>query len=302
LSPLLETADVADLSPSHRTAACNALCAVIDSCHSTNVGYVRDAILDDAIWLRLLDIYLLRSDNAKGKSTRQMLLVLTNVILKNPERSSRTRRLRSNASSIFLQIICQRQDRIKVKAALQGLAHFLQKDVVSIPELAHLYGKLLPEEALYSQPLIDLNQDLFGSFLSWIVHHDTALSAGHLLKAYLGKLRAGYSYHKSSHESEVTLPLWVQPVVSMLSSWQDRIQEFKTHVFPYCFLPNIDEYLQFLSYLHFGRHFSIHHKLPGQLDVYANYETQLSDSEDFSILLAAIETGKELGIVKDVGK
>ena len=91
-------------------------------------------------------------------------------------------------------------------------------------------------------------------------------------------------------------------MVDCLHQWPERIQEFKTHVFPHCFLPNIDEFLHFLSYLHFPRHVGLGKSVPANLNAHDAEKNALEDFEEFRVLLAAVQTGKELGIIKDVGK
>jgi hypothetical protein len=80
------------------------------------------------------------------------------------------------------------------------------------------------------------------------------------------------------------------------------MQEFKAHVFPHCFLPKIDEYLQFLSYLHFSRHIAIRGQLPDRLLVHEHRQNGLDDFEEFEVLLAALQTGKDIGVLRDMGK
>jgi hypothetical protein len=295
LGPLLETADTVDISPSHRADACNLVCAIIEKCQASDTPYARDAILDDFIWSRLFSVYLERSDDAKSKSTRQVLLVLTSVLLKSE--SPRALELRQHAATVFINIICQRQDRLKVKPALQGLAHFLGKDVIAVAQLLDIYQKLLehkPDQTAKTLPA----QSLLSAFLAWVVHHDTSLSAGHLIKNYLVKLR---SLPKQTvlADKDIGIPLWLRSVVDCLKRWPDRIQEFKTHVFPHCFLPNVDEYFHFLSFLGFAQHVASRECLPAQLNT---TDAQTNGLEDYRILLASIEKGKELGIVKDIGQ
>jgi hypothetical protein len=286
------------LSPAHRAAASNALCAIIERCQLSDVDYVRAAILDDSIWTRFFNVYLQKSDDAKGKSMRQTLLVLTAVIAK--DQSPRALELRLQAAATFMDIICDRQDRIKVKPALQGLAHFLLRDVVSIAQLVELSSNLSQHSSL-GHVKISTPQSLFKTFLAWIVHHDTALSAGHVIKNFLIQARRlpEYGHHDSK---EAIAPLWIEPIVQTLHQWPDRVREFKTHVFPHCFLPNIDEYMRFLSYLHFGQHVQTSGTLPEELKTYQLQSNGLGRMEEFKILLASIESGKELTVVRDTGK
>ncbi|CAN9333095.1 unnamed protein product [Alternaria alternata] len=249
-------------------------------------AYAREAILDDSVWMRTFNIYLQRSGDAKGKSMRQMLLVLTSVVTK--DQSLRANELRRRATSSFLDIICEREDRIKVKPALQGLAHFLLRDVISITELIGLFDVQLKRTS----------RTVFKSFLAWVVHHDTALSTGHLIKNYLLQARRLADYDERGNDGSIS-PFWIEPVVQTLQDWPDRIQEFRTHVFPHCFLPNLSEYLKFLAYLHFESHVPHENALPSQLYQAGGHTSSLGEMEEFRILLAAIATGKELNIVKD---
>ncbi|CAN9272384.1 unnamed protein product [Alternaria alternata] len=258
-------------------------------------AYAREAILDDSVWMRTFNIYLQRSGDAKGKSMRQMLLVLTSVVTK--DQSLRANELRRRATSSFLDIICEREDRIKVKPALQGLAHFLLRDVISITELIGLFDVQLKRTSDTVQDAVT-SRTVFKSFLAWVVHHDTALSTGHLIKNYLLQARRLADYDERGNDGSIS-PFWIEPVVQTLQDWPDRIQEFRTHVFPHCFLPNLSEYLKFLAYLHFESHVPHENALPSQLYQAGGHTSSLGEMEEFRILLAAIATGKELNIVKD---
>ncbi|KAI8942088.1 hypothetical protein NX059_000185 [Plenodomus lindquistii] len=296
IDPVLETADIPDLDSGHRAAASNALCAIADHCRNLGSDQVRCAILEDSIWLRIFDIYLHRSGEAKGKSMRQILLTLTNAITK--DQSPRALELCTQAAGTFLDIIRERQDRFKVKPALQGLAHFLLKNAISIEQLVKIYDEqdaALPlGSAASASP-----QTLFKVFLGWIVHHETALSAGHLIRNFLIEARQLPGYN-ASEEDEFTMPLWITPVLQTLHDWPERILEFKTHVFPHCFLPNIDEYLTFLSVLDFGIHVQSLGTLPERLRKPSTFQNPLSKPEEFRIMLATIESGKELSIIRDI--
>lgn len=245
----------------------------------------------------MFNIYLQRSENAKGKSMRQILLVLTAIIAKSE--SPQAVQLRKRSATTLLEIICGRQDRIKVKPALQGLAHFLLRDLVSIAELVEILEQI-PKRSSATKGLTESAQTLFVTFLTWVVHHDTALSAGHLVKNFLVQARRSPNYTATAYHEGVA-PLWIVPVVQTLADWPDRIQEFKTHVFPHCFLPNIEEYMRVLSYLHFSEHVQSAGKLPKALCDFEKLDNQLDSSQEFRILLAAIEAGKELTIIRDNG-
>lgn len=274
------------------------MCAVVEACQISSEEYARKAILDDAIWLRLFNVYLQKSDEAKGKSMRQMLLLLTSTITK--DQSQRAMELRARATTTFLEIICARQDRLKVKPALQGLAHFLLRDVVPISKIITIFSTL-QGKAPGTVSIRESMQMMFHAILAWVVHHDTSLSAGHLIKNFLLQARKTPEYNLDEQKGS-KIPLWIIPTTEVLQFWPDRMQEFKTHVFPYCFLPYIEEYQHFLTYLRFSTHVKIEGTLPDELRSAPNLNNGLSKGEEFQILLAALETGKQLTILRDTGK
>lgn len=274
------------------------LCTVLERCQAQDLQYIHEAILDDSVWSKAFTVYLEKSDTAKGKSVRQVLITLTSVLLRN--QNERAFEIQERAIVNLIDIICQRQDRVKVKPALQALAHFLQKDVATIPKLVDAYSRALGQPTGSSAGEASV-QSLFTTFLSWVVHHDTSLSAGHLIKNFLTQVRRT-AYQDASNTNQKVAYVWIKPVVNSLHQWPDRIQEFKTHVFPHCFLPDVEEYIHFLSYLHFSRHVVSTNPMPQELGVYNEEKNELKDFEEFRILLASLQTGKELGIIKDVGK
>ena len=229
---------------------------------------------------------------------RQMLLALTTLLVRDS--SPRAHDLRIKAATVFLDIVCQRQDRVKVKPALQGLAHFLLRDVISIAQLVELHCTLREQPTRKETELVQI-QSLLETFLLWSVHHDTALSAGHVIKNFLLQARRQPLYGTST-DGTVVLPFWIEPVVQTLREWPDQFRHFQTHVFPHCFLPNTTEYTHFLSYLHLDVHLEQKSELPFQLLSFKHHRTNLTRPEEFRILLSAIETGKELKIIREVGE
>lgn len=229
---------------------------------------------------------------------RQLLLVFTSVLEK--DESPRAGQLRTQATTTFLDIICGRQDRLKVKPALQGLAHFLLRDIMSIPQMIELHEEVLRRSSSRLQRA-STSQQLLEAFLAWVVHHDTSLSTGHLVKTFLFQARKLPTYWVSNRDG-VLLPLWIDPVVRTLHQWPERMQEFKTHVFPHCFLPNINEFTAFLSFLRFDVHMQSKVALSENLRGLGGYNRELNEVEEFRVLLAAIEVGKEMNIARDRGK
>lgn len=293
---------------------------MIEACQASGIPYIQDCILEDEIWNRLFHIYLDRSDNAKTKSMKQVFIVLSNLLAR--VKTPRSVSLQRDATLALLDIACYGQDRNRAKPALQGLSHLLSKDLASVRGLIDFYS-CLAEEHPENAPVLPPVQSLLSRFLVWIEHHDTALSASHLIKSYISQVRRMKIDHMArrsapqsaapeaaiSNENDPThpanlsspegvLPFWVEPVVRHLCQRSELIHEYKTHVFPYCFKPNLHEYIHFLLYLGFSHHMGMTIPFQGTNEMYNN---GLATADAFRLLLAAIQSGKDLGVVKDTG-
>ena len=91
--------------------------------------------------------------------------------------------------------------------------------------------------------------------------------------------------------------MWVEPLEDSIQDSPEAIDEFKHHVFLEIFRLSLDGYLQFLYHLQLDRHLgiksTIHSPNPTVFTVNGCLE--------ITLLFAALQAGKELGLVKDVG-
>lgn len=239
----------------------------------------------------MFNIYIERFDNAKAKSMRQVLVVLSNVLLKADD--SRASNLRDQAIDRFLCIIIEQKNRLVAKPALHGLAHFLSKDLISISRLAEFRRKPIGDHSSTSEWPESVKY-LLRQFLNWIPHHDTGQSASHLIKSFLDKIRKD---HAELVETDQLLPIWVEPLVHSICAEPEMILEYRSHVFPHCFQSHLNEYLTFLLYLRLDNHLAVSIASTPHGDL----KSGMSVEDEFNLLLAALQAGKELGIIKDTG-
>lgn len=291
IDALLKTAAAINISAAHRAAACNSLIAVIEKCQVSETDTVRHVIWEDNVWMRLFEIFLERSDNAKAKSMKLVLILLSGMLLKNT--SPQSIKLRDEAVLRFLDIIFKYQNHLKVKPALQGLAYFISKKVISVTQLIDLQ-RSRAEDCPVSSTRLDLGQDLLRQFLRWIPPQDTATSSGHLVTNFLIQSRQQGTWMDDHLGS---LPMWAQPLDDSIRASPEAIEEFKNYVFPEAFRLSLEDYLCFLEYLRLSRHLGM--KLPLENKEISTVNTR-PDGVELSILLAALQAGKEIGLIKDV--
>ncbi|KAF2497326.1 hypothetical protein BU16DRAFT_505602 [Lophium mytilinum] len=292
LYALLETAENAEISPSHRATACVAFCGIIERCQGAKIEIVRNVIWVEQIWSRLFGIYLNLFDKAKPKPMRQLLVVFTSVLKR--ENAPCSFQIRDQAVLRAVNLISRYQNHRKVKPALQALAHFISKDLVSIDQLIDLSSRI----AVYSEcrpPRVELGQILLAKFLDWVQHNDTALAAGHLVAHFLAKAQECNAFDV---RISTDLPLWVEPFENSIRASPESIQEFRHHVFPEVFRLGFDDYMLFLHHLQFYRYLGQTSSAVAE----DNDDTsgRLDDPVTISIIFAALQVGQDLGMVQDI--
>jgi hypothetical protein len=292
IDALLGAAELADIPPSQRATVCVALCGAFERCQVAAVERFRDAIWEDHRWSRLFGIYLNFFDKAKPKSMRQVLLVSTAVLSKNTALWSS--QYPQEAVSRIVDLISRDQNHRKVKPALQALAHFISKGLISVDQLIDLSGKCVQDSEVHVSRA-KTGQTLLAKFLIWVLHHDTALAAGHLVAHFLEK---GSDSQAFNQERETGLPIWAEPFETCIRASPESIQEFRHHVFPNVFRLSFDDYIQFLHHLRMRRYLNA---IPSS-EAEANTDYgRPDDAVEISILFAALQAGKDIGMVKDIG-
>ncbi|KAF2803660.1 uncharacterized protein BDZ99DRAFT_546992 [Mytilinidion resinicola] len=292
LHALIGTAEVAELSPPHRATACIALCGIFEPCQVSKFEIVRNVIWEEQIWSRLFGIYLDFFDKSKAKSMRQLLVVFTGVLKR--ENTPRSLQFRDQAVLRAVNLISRYQNHRKVKPALQALAHFISKDLVSIDQLIDLSSG--SDVNSNRRPLrAELGQNLLAKFLDWVLHNDTALAAGHLVAHFIAKTQKFTSFKDGPRTD---LPLWVKPFENSVRASPESIQEFRHHVFPEVFRLSFDDYIFFLNHLRLYRCLGQTSSIVAEDKDATN--SRSDDPVETSILFAALQVGRDIGMVKDV--
>lgn len=281
-----------DITISHRAAAINLLCAIIQKCQDSSLPEVRSCIWENDAWTRCFEAFLLQHHGSKPKFMRQLLSTLTAVLLKETQRGSKEE-IRDQVLRQVLLILIDPTGHTPAKPAMQALGHFVTKDMVPLDMMLHTLADLKgleshrDNDAILEQFVTDL--------LQWSCYEDLAPSVGQFLSALLDAHQANaqtpLSGNGAAEKDNKTKSPWIRPVIIFASTRSDSIETLRYYIFHHVFQRSITDYVQFLGELGLYRAFGgVSRSDPTQPE-------QQMDNED--ILFCALSVGKELGMVQE---
>ncbi|KAK7544770.1 putative death-receptor fusion protein-domain-containing protein [Phyllosticta citribraziliensis] len=273
LDALLNTAHLIHLPASHKSAACNPLCSILERCKGHEDERIR-ALANVTVLSKLFDIYLETFDNAKPKSMRQVLLTFCSLLPKGPD--SEEKQVIVGITNTLFGILFHEADNSKAKQSLQALSYLVQKDVYFVDELIMLADLGRPPTG----------RAFLSALMEWVAHQDTAQTAGSTICVILDYAKR----QKSDLLKPGTdgCPVWVQPIQESLSKRPGALVNFRSHVFPDLFKSSLSDYLRFLKEMRLESHLGLR-----------SMSTKQGDME-VSILFTSLQVGKDMGIVQEV--
>ena len=297
-------------------AAYNVLSAILEGCLASQSAELRAICADPDLWLRVFTICLDRSDQAKTKSMRQVLLTLSSL-LPQDHAGPHFQRVRDLAGIRLLSVLYNEEAHTRVKPALNAFEHLVAKRVLLIPDLIALLqarSESLPIERSRKETRLTttnwqkVDQDalpqefdtrlsplwtqqawtssLLLRILDWIPNLDVAPAAGKLFASIVDQLRRDESVQSLYRTAETGLPVWVAPLQQAIAKRSSDLAAFKQHIFPNVFKLDPADILRLFDQLHFQ-------------DLRAG--AALGDDTNTQFLMLALTVGKELGLVKEAG-
>ncbi|KAI9843613.1 MAG: hypothetical protein M1837_006195 [Sclerophora amabilis] len=315
LERLITTAGIPGISATHRTAACNALCAFLEASSASPTPELRAFSRDETVWGQVLDLYLDWFNSAKTKFLRQVLSTLSALLSRNGERPA-TRRFLERSVRKLLAVILQKGTNSRIKASLQALELLLSKELITTKDFVSLVQSQVNEFPLPNVQLwphekvegldglpeaelakdtstIKIRPDIFDSgvissfvfsILELILYSDIASAAGKFLTTFFRKLRSCLdAFH--SYTQYLAQPLWALPILECIRRHPEALEDFKLLVFPGVFQLNTKDTLQFLNSL--GLESVITQQYIGDDDIHN------------MLLFSAIQVAKELRIIRE---
>jgi hypothetical protein len=261
---------------------------LIEKCaQSQEQAFVLALWQDEHFWYQAFWIYLDQHHALNVKPSRLLLTSLTSALLKCQDESKcepdKTRLLK-----LLVQHIATPSENAPTRPAMQALAHWLSKSVVSLNDLCHAFGNRSSVE--HNRSLSSSVPDVLDIVLRLALHEDLASSAGSLAALIL---------QKAQHTSQISPPpvsgnhstsLWSSTVLEIFKQKPKALETFRLHVFPEIFQQDGQSFNAFLIQLGIKSIF--------EGDQSSTFAMPLPSQQCEEVLFCALSVGSKLGLVK----
>ncbi|QDS74834.1 hypothetical protein FKW77_002765 [Venturia effusa] len=229
IEAFIKTAYDADIDGSHRAAATNAICSAIS--HAPKIGIAQPVTKHQ--WLEILNVVLDRSDSAKGKSMRQLLVAMVKL-LPFLESKDVAEIRKETLQLVFKILLSQQSDHVKVKPAFQVVSVFLTKEAVKLEDfVAHLrsFVDLDQYKAAASKSDTSVLRSFTEALINWMRFMDAAPAAGQTICA-LAKLMTWEDVQLDQRSDEPAAAFWVEPLIASLTAFPEATANVRHHLLP----------------------------------------------------------------------
>ncbi|KAL9097439.1 MAG: hypothetical protein Q9165_000335 [Trypethelium subeluteriae] len=295
---ILSTVQLLDISSSHRAAATNALCGIIERCEASHSSPFRSLVQSNDLWISGFNVFLQWSHAAKGKSMRQLLLTLGRSL--NSLQNSEKHALVDQALANIFNITFKEREALEAKAGLHALELFLSRDIVSLPLLLQSFQQWAAsnfDPSLKSHSQKSITKVLIFVCLQWLASADKTAAAAHLTCTLCEKASITEQEDRSSVYSDEEIPIWAEPAIAVVRRSPSAINALQNHVFPTVFRQRPLDVALFLRLFNHGAHLELDPQSEG---VAVGGRPDSDDDNDTALLYAALQTGKDIGIIQEV--
>jgi hypothetical protein len=277
-----------DISNQHRTAACNLLSNLIEKCaQSQEQSFVLALWQDEHFWYQAFWVYLDQHHALNVKPSRLLLTSLTSALLKCQDKSicesEKTRLL-----ELLIQNIATPSENAPTRPAMQALAHWLSKSVVSANDLCDAFGNGTSAE--HDRSLSSSVQDVLDIVLRLALHEDLASSAGSFAALILQKAQFTSQTSSPSVSGNYHASLWSSTILEILKQKPKALETCRLYVFPEIFQQDRQGFNAFLIQL------GIKSILEGEQS--STIAMPLPSQQCEEVLFCALSVGSKLGLVK----
>jgi hypothetical protein len=277
-----------DITNQHRTAACNLLSNLIEKCaQSQEQTFVLALWQNEHFWYHAFWIYLDQHHALNVKPSRLLLTSLTTALTKCQDKSICDPE-KASLLELLVQHIATPSENAPTRPAMQALAHWLSKNIISAEDLCSVFGNALNEKP-NSSPSTPV-PDVLTIVLRLAQYEDLASSAGSLAALILQKAQSISQTSPSLAFGNHHASLWSSTVLEILNQKPKSLELFRLYVFPEIFQQDKPSFIAFLERLGIqsilGRNQSPKTILP------------LPTLQCEEVLFCALSVGSKLGLVK----
>lgn len=284
---MLKTAAQPTLQATHRVAAWNAICALLDRCTQHDNELIRDVLFRSQWWSRCFGLYLTQAQMARPKSGRQLLVSLASALRRvRDDDVDFSTALKDAALRALLDGLLKECDPGRAKTCAQALGLLLSKDIVTLDEVLEQMtkSKCSRPTALGSTEEAATLQSLLVGLFQWIAAGDFGSIIGQLASAILDRVPDPES---NASDSAYTVP-WAAPLRHVATEASLEPATLRTHLLPTLLKRDPVQSIRFIQESGLNEVLSP-----------ANISGGLSNA-GMDLLSACLQTGKDLNIVREM--
>lgn len=260
--------------------SCVKLCGFVEQASKSSSQVLRVWAFTRDVTLKLFHFYIEWNESDNHRSMRLVLDLLPRLIRRNPDEDA-SQSTKGGILDNLISIVTGMSAKPLAKSAIKALDHLLTKDIVSVEEIYSSYVTLQRKET--SSDSLEVWKDFFFELFHWMRLHFVCPVAGRFIVVLYRALRR----QTPEKPADLTIELWHQWLLEALTQESSILEPVKNYIFLSLFKVDKSEALLFLRRMN-------------------NYEAvSASTSLDLDIpallQLAALETGKKVGLVEEPG-
>jgi hypothetical protein len=229
---------------------------------------------------RLFDFYIEWNESDHSRSMRLVLDSLTGLLTKNPD-STVAAASKEAILEVLLPIAIGKSTKPAAKSALKVLDHLLGKNVFTLKDLGHSFCKFRPEAEQAED--LELWTLFLGDLSHWMHSHFVRPQAGRFIACLYKALVSA----ESGYSCQAVAQAYQRWLVSFLNGESALLEGVRNYIFLPLFTNYRPEAIKFLQII----------------TEMGMISTNTGDNLDSATMLqlAALETGKKVGLVEEPG-
>ncbi|KAJ6780490.1 hypothetical protein PWT90_02966 [Aphanocladium album] len=258
--------------------ACVRLCGLVEQASKSDSRALRDWAFSYDVVLRLFNFYIDWNEYDHHRSMRLVLDLIAALLRKNPDQRAAAG-TKDALLGDLVSIVSGFSTKPVAKSAIKTLDHFLGKYVFTLDDIRVSYESYRSD--FQGREPIEVWGMFVGDLLDWMCLHFVCPAAGKLVVTLYRMLRQG----RGGTDQIPSIDLWHSWLLMFVTKEPSLVERIKNYVFLPLFKIDRKEALLFLLKMNNDQPVSASEKL--NVDIPA------------LIQLAALETGKRVGLVEE---
>lgn len=260
--------------------ACLRLCGLVEQSSVSKSDDLRLWAFSQEVMLKLFNFYIEWNESDKHRSMKLVLDLVARCILKNPDRDAALQ-AKKYVSDSLISIVIGLSTKPVAKSAIKTLDHFLSKGVFNLCDIRLTYVSFRTD--IRTQDEAEIWRNFTVELFHWMHLQLVRPTVGKLIVSVYRLWRRGQDVG-----AVPSIEIWHQWLLDSLTEEPTLLESIKNYIFLPLFKADRSEALAFLGRMNEDQAVSAASGM--NLDVPALLQ------------LAALETGKKVGLIEEPGK